>query len=116
MSLSVNTTRRMFEAVTNEVLYGPEVVDAINQGQNLAQQSGWSIPAAIVAAHVSTTTDFGALKVGDLVAHIPAVAGNSIFYTVATAGTLPAAAVVGDLYVVLRAYALPATVAGVIKL
>jgi hypothetical protein len=36
------------------------------------------------------------------------VAGNAIFYTVAVAGTLPAAAVVGDLYTVFRAFAKPA--------
>jgi hypothetical protein len=55
-----------------------------------------------VATNVSATIDFGALKVGDKVIKIPAVAGNAIFYTVAVAGTLPAAAVVGDLYTVFR--------------
>jgi hypothetical protein len=61
------------------------------------------VVAAIVATNVSQTVDFAALVVGDKVIHVPAVAGNSDFSIVATAGTLPAAAVVGDLYVVLRA-------------
>jgi len=64
---------------------------------------GWMTPAIIIAAHVSQTTDFGVLAVSDYVIHIPATAGNAIFYTVATAGTLPAAAVVGDMYIVMRA-------------
>lgn len=114
--LSVDTVKRLFEAVTSETIAGPELADAINQGSGLAAQSKWSIAAAIVAAHTSTTTDFGALKVGDLLVHIPAVAGNSIFETVATAGTKPSAAVVGDLYVALRSFTAPATVKGVVKL
>tara|TARA_R100000406_G_scaffold81599_1_gene63420 strand:- start:2883 stop:3188 length:306 start_codon:yes stop_codon:yes gene_type:complete len=56
----------------------------------------------IKATATSTTTDFGNLKVGDLVIQIPDSAGNSHYMTVATAGTLPEAAVVDDLYVVLR--------------
>jgi hypothetical protein len=63
----------------------------------------WSTPAMIIAAHVSTTTDFAALAIGDIVLHIPATAGNSSFMQVVAAGTLPAAAVVGDLYMVMRA-------------
>ena len=43
------------------------------------------------------------LRVGDQVVVVPASAVNSHFVTVATAGTLPEAAVVGSLYVVLRA-------------
>jgi hypothetical protein len=116
MSLSTDTVKRLFEAVTNQTLAGPEVVDAINAGAGLAGQSGFSLPAVIKAAHVSTTTDFAALAVGDFVVHIPASAGNAIFYTVTTAGTLPAAAIVGDLYVVFRAFSAPATVKGAVKL
>jgi len=67
-----------------------------------------NIAAMIVATSVSTTTNFGALQVGDIVIHIPATAGNSSFSTVTTAGTLPAAAVVGDLYMVTRAQNLDA--------
>lgn len=74
----------------------------------IAAISGVSNPLAIVAAHTSTTTDFGGLVVGDLLIHIPATAGNSSFETVVTAGTKPSAAVVGDLYLVLRAVNLDA--------
>lgn len=71
--------------------------------QMITAISGWSTPAMIVATNVSTTIDFAALAVGDVVTHIPATAGNANFWVIATAGTLPAAAVVGDLYVVHRA-------------
>ena len=57
---------------------------------------------SIVAAHTSATTDFGILLPGDLLIHIPAVAGNAGFEVVVTAGTKPSAAVVGDLYLALR--------------
>lgn len=66
------------------------------------------IQAAIVATATSTTTNFGALQVGDIVVHIPATAGNADFTVTATAGTLAEAAVVGDLYVALRAQNLDA--------
>lgn len=62
-----------------------------------------SVSAAIVATSTSQTVDFGALQVGDKVIHIPATAGNSNFRSITTAGTLGAAAVIGDLYVALRA-------------
>lgn len=115
--LLLDSVKRMFTAVTDEVTAGPDIVNAINQGQSLAQQSGWSIPAAIVAAHVSATTDFGALLVGDYVVHIPATAGSADWAAVITAGTNPdGTAVVGDLYVVLRAYSLPASVKGTVVL
>jgi hypothetical protein len=74
----------------------------------IAALGAFSIPAAIIATSTSTTTDFGALAVGDLLVHIPAVAGNADFETVAAAGTKPSAAVVGDLYVALRAVNLDA--------
>jgi hypothetical protein len=61
------------------------------------------VVGAIVATNVSQTVDFGALAVADVIVHIPAVAGNSEFVVCATVGTLPVAAVVGDLYLVLRA-------------
>ena len=58
----------------------------------------------IIATGSSTTTDFGALEVGDLVIQIGDAAGadDTHFMTVATAGTLPETAVSGDLYIVLR--------------
>jgi short subunit fatty acids transporter len=60
------------------------------------------VAATIVATATSTTTNFASLAVGDLLIHVPATAGNTSFETVATAGTKPSAAVVGDLYVALR--------------
>lgn len=60
------------------------------------------IAGTIVATSTSTTTNFSSLIVGDIIVVIPATAGNSIFLTCATAGTLPAAAVVGSLYIVIR--------------
>jgi len=64
---------------------------------------GLKIQKAIVATSVSTTVDFAELKVGDLIVAIPAVAGDSMFEVCVTAKTKPSAAVVGDLYLVLRA-------------
>lgn len=63
----------------------------------------WTTPALIIATSTSQTTDFGALAVGDYVIHIPTTPGNAGFTHVATAGTLGAAAVIGDLYLVMRA-------------
>jgi hypothetical protein len=57
---------------------------------------------AIVATSTSTTVNFTALQVGDILVHVPATAGNTSFETVTAAGTKPSAAVVGDLYVGLR--------------
>jgi hypothetical protein len=116
MSLSSDTSKRIFEAVTDQVKAGPEIVDAINQSEALVAQAAASQAAVIVATSTSQTTNFGALAVGDKVVHIPASAGNAAFYSVATAGTLPVAAVVGDLYIAIRALVLPASVKGVIKL
>ena len=116
MALSKDSTKRIFEAVTDQVSAGPEIVDAINQAETLTGQSTWSTAANIVATSVSPTTNFAALAVGDKVLHIPATAGNAAFYTVATAGTLPVAAVVGDLYQVLRAVPATPSVKNVIRL
>lgn len=94
MSLSIFTGKRLIESLTSNVA-GNEVGGILNN-------STWGIPAAIVATSTSTTTNFTALKVGDLLVHIPATAGNSAFETIVTAGTKPSAAVVGDLYIVIR--------------
>ncbi len=68
------------------------------------QMGSHYVAAMIVASAVSQTTDFGALKVGDLVVMIPATAGNADFIgPIATAGDLGQAAVVGNLYQVWRA-------------
>lgn len=56
----------------------------------------------IVATNVSQTVDFGSLKVGDHVVIILPAAGNAQFVTVSVAGDLGTAAVVGQLYIVLR--------------
>ena len=55
----------------------------------------------IIATATSTTTDFGSLKVGDIVVQIEDAAATAHYMVVATAGTLPEAAVVDDLYIVL---------------
>lgn len=105
--LSLDTAKRLLVALGSQTS-GNEVASILNNSATGQGQAGWTTAAIIKAAHVSTTTDFGSLKVGDYVVHVGAAAGNAIFYTVATAGTLPAAAVVNDLYVVFRQLTLPA--------
>ena len=62
----------------------------------------------IIATAVSTTTDFGSLKVGDKVlvmdeaAGTPANTTGAYYMVCVTAVTLPAAAVISNIYVVLR--------------
>lgn len=107
MAISLDTQKRMAEALTLESA-GNEVVNVLQNAQALSSQSQWSCPLAVVATNVSTTVNFAALQVGDFLIHIPAVAGNAQFGSVATAGTAPFAAVVGDLYVALRAVVNPA--------
>ena len=68
----------------------------------IAALGSYSISGAIVATSTSTTTNFGSLLVGDTIVHVPASPGNVQSGLVAVAGTLPFAAVVGDLYMVLR--------------
>ena len=92
--ISLGTAKRVVIATAKQE-DGNEILSAINN-------CAWGVPAMIVAAHVSSTTDFSALKVGDIVIHIPATAGNTSFSQVVTVGTLPTAAVVGDLYMVHR--------------
>jgi hypothetical protein len=106
-AMSQATLRRLIIALSGAKA-GNEAASLIENGNALAAASSWSIPAAIVAAHTSTTTDFAALAVGDLLVHIPAVAGNAAFEAVVAAGTKPSAAVVGDLYIALRGFSLPA--------
>lgn len=108
MAISAAETKRLMIATTSADV-GNSLADSINAGLDLAGQSTHSIAAVIVATATSTTTDFGALRVGDRVLILPATLGTSMFVTVATLGTLPQAAVVGSLYMVLRARAVPAT-------
>ena len=69
----------------------------------IAALGAYSISGAIPATSISTTTNFGSLLVGDYLLHIPASPGSSQFGLVVTAGTAPYAAVIGDLYLVMRA-------------
>lgn len=102
--ISTEAAKRVLTALASQKA-GNEVLTQLNN-------SAWGVAAAIVAAHVSATTDFAALLPGDLLIHIPATAGNSNFQLIVTAGTKPSAAVVGDLYIALRsaANAVPSTV------
>ena len=70
----------------------------------IAALGNFSISGSLVATSVSTTTDFNLLRVGDFLVHVPATPGSVAFATVVTAGTAPfVAAVISDLYLVLRA-------------
>jgi hypothetical protein len=66
------------------------------------------IAGTIIATSTSTTTNFSSLMVGDIIVVVPVAAGTpanttgTYFLTCATVGTLPAAAVVGSLYIVIR--------------
>ncbi len=113
MALTPQTVTALLVGTASKTA-GNEIASALNQGLAAAAQDLYVQPALIVATSVSPTVNFGALTVGDVVVHIPAVAGNSNFLTVATAGTLPAAAVVGDLYIVIRSFAPPAASAAVL--
>lgn len=106
MSLSTDQVKSLMIALTSADR-GNAVADAINGGIDLAAQSAFSVPLCKVATNVSQTVDFGALAVGDLVAIVPAALGTSMFVTVATAGDLGQAAVVGSLYIAFRARAVP---------
>lgn len=106
MALSLDAVKRLMTALGSADA-GNEVATAVNSGSAGAAQDAFVCAALIVATNVSQTIDFAALAVGDKVVVIPAAAGNSHFVTVATAGTLGEAAVVGSLYVALRAFAAP---------
>jgi len=64
------------------------------------------VAAAIVATSTSQTTDFGVLLTTDKVVMIPATAGSADFITPNATGTLGQSAIVGNLYLVLRAVTL----------
>jgi hypothetical protein len=78
------------------------IVDAVNTLDARVSSYPLVVAGAIVATNVSQTVDFGTVLVGDKVAMIPATAGNADFITIATAGNLGQAAVVNNLYIVLR--------------
>lgn len=105
--LSDNLVKRLMHALTDQTL-AKELVDAINQHDAHLTQSGKMLIAAIVATNVSQTIDFAVLKIGDQVLMIPATAGNADLITITVAGDLGQAAVVGNIYVVLRSFVVPA--------
>lgn len=109
MPLSANAIRRLAISTTSADV-GNELTDALNKADHLGTNiDSHRLVSIIIATSTSTTTDFGALAVGDRVLVLPAVAGNAQSLLVATLGTLPQAAVVGTTYLVLRAMpALPA--------
>jgi hypothetical protein len=92
--ISIDTSKRLITALAGAV--------AGNQVAGILNNDTYGIPLAIVATSVSTTVNFGGLAVGDLLVHIPHTAGNAAFEVVAAANTKPSAAVVGDLYLVIR--------------
>ena len=105
--LATQTVKNLKSAVLGQTA-GNDVATKLNQADALATGATHIIAGAIVATNVSQTIDFGSLAVGDLVAMIPAVAGNADFIgPIAVAGTLGQAAVVGNLYIVLRSVVTP---------
>lgn len=98
MAISPYAVHHLISGACDRTL-GNLVADAVNQ----AQMSSHLVAGVIVATAVSPTTDFASLLVGDRVVIITAAAGQAQHVLVATKGTLPQAAVVGSLYVVIRA-------------
>jgi len=107
MALSDDAKRQLAIALTKSSLAN-EVADAIDAGSAVSSQMGMMVAAVIVATDTSQTTDFGSLAVGDKVIMIPATAGNADFISIATAGDLGQAAVVGNIYIAFRAFVAPA--------
>jgi hypothetical protein len=101
MPLSAKARKNLMVAVADQDA-GNEIATAIDNGL-AGSFEGFATVTAVVATSTSTTTNFSGLLVGDLVMILPAVAGNAQFVTCATVGTLPQAAVVGSLYIVMRA-------------
>lgn len=111
MALSNNALKNLVAGLA-DLSAGNEVASAINTAAAVTDQTAWVVAAFIVATNVSTTVDFGALKVGDRVIMIPDTAGNSdLLAAVTTAGTLPEAAVVGNAYIVFRQITFPTATA-----
>lgn len=70
--------------------------------KKIAEMNDLGLCDLIIATNVSQTIDFPSLKVGDHVLIFRSAAGTTQFLTVVTAGDLGIAAVVGQLYIVLR--------------
>jgi hypothetical protein len=104
--ISTATGKLLINALT-QAPAANEIATALNAStaasKNIAGQV-LGLAGAIIATSISTTVDFGTLKKGDITIHIPvnASAATIGFLTVATAGTLAAPAIVGDLYLILR--------------
>lgn len=95
MAIMSSKTKRILEVALANRVAKNEVVSAFGSH---------AVVMAALATSTSTTTDFGMLKVGDWLVRIKAGAtGGALFDVVVADGTAPAAAVVGDLYIALRA-------------
>jgi hypothetical protein len=70
--------------------------------KKIAEMNDLGLCDLIIATNVSQTIDFPSLKVGDHIVIIMPAAGNARFVTCAVVGDLGVAAVVGQLYIVLR--------------
>lgn len=107
MSLaSTDLVQKAMTMLTSTVA-GNEFATLLNKGAASALATHICV-GGIIATSTSQTVDFGVLKVGDRVIKIHATLGTAKFRTCSVAGTLGEAAVIGDLYVVLRAISLPA--------
>ena len=95
MSIMSSKTKRILEVALANRVAKNELVSALGSH---------AVVMAALATSTSTTVDFGALKAGDWLVRIKAGAtGGALFDVVVTDGTAPAAAVVGDLYIGIRA-------------
>lgn len=113
MALSERAVRRLMVSLGDQTA-GKEVADAIDAATASRASSTPGVTLQMVAAMItatstSQTVDFGALVVGDQVLMVPATAGSAdAIGPIVAAGTLGQAAVVGNVYLVLRAFKIPA--------
>ena len=95
MSIISSKTKRILEVALANRVAKNEIVSAFGSH---------AVALCVVATSTSTTVDFSSLKVGDLLVRIKAGAtGGALFDICVLDGTAPSAAVVGDLYIALRA-------------
>jgi hypothetical protein len=112
-SINFENRDKARNSLTNALLAtAGDVNPVISKVNEITDTVNFVVANVIVATNVSTTINFGSLQVGDRIIVVPVAdtppAGTTGTYylTCATAGTLPAAAVVDNLYVVLRAVSL----------
>lgn len=106
MVLSVNSVKALITALGSQGL-GNEVATAINNGStssDAVDTLNWQVALVATATGTSTTTGMSAIAVGDIVVSIKATAGNPVFGTAITAGTIPFTPANGDLIIALRAF------------